>query len=98
MRRITLLFTIIYTVSAQMTFTDNWDKRALPNLFRGWQQDDLQRRKIENNFRTINEACSWNIIAEVIRELKQIYKRQNELINLIGRCNVLEHPVFVKEG
>ncbi|OZC07440.1 hypothetical protein X798_05577 [Onchocerca flexuosa] len=88
MRRITLLFTIIYTVSAQMTFTDNWDKRALPNLFRGWQQDDL----------TINEACSWNIIAEVIRELKQIYKRQNELINLIGRCNVLEHPVFVKEG
>ncbi|KAK6111081.1 Uncharacterized protein BM_BM9182 [Brugia malayi] len=88
MRRITLLPAIIYIVTAQMTFTDNWDKRSLSNLFRGWQQDDLM----------VNRACSWDTIAEITRELKQIYKKQNELINLIDRCSIIERPVFVKEG
>lgn len=41
MRRITVLLTIIHIVVTQMTFTDNWDKRTLPNLFRGLQRDDL---------------------------------------------------------
>ncbi|VDM21668.1 unnamed protein product [Wuchereria bancrofti] len=88
MRRITLLPAIICIVTAQMTFTDNWDKRSLPNFFRGWQQDDLM----------VNRACSWDTIAEITRELKQIYKRQNELINLIDRCSIIERPIFVKEG
>lgn len=41
MNRIALLLAIINVIAAQMTFTDNWDKRALSNLFRGWQRDDL---------------------------------------------------------
>ncbi|KAL3982723.1 hypothetical protein ACH3XW_48260 [Acanthocheilonema viteae] len=88
MKRITLLLAIIYVVAAQMTFTDNWDKRTLPNLFRGWQRDDLM----------IKGTCNWDVITEITRELKQIYKRQNELINLIDRCSTIQHPVFVKEG
>lgn len=47
----------------------------------------------------VNGACNWDVVAEITRELKQIHKRQNDLINLIDRCNsITEHPVFVKEG
>ncbi|MCP9265816.1 hypothetical protein DINM_021208 [Dirofilaria immitis] len=88
MRRVVLLLTVIYIVTAQMTFTDNWDKRTFPSLFRGWQRDEL----------TINEACSSDVIIEIIKELKHIYKRQNELINVIDRCSIINRPVFIKEG
>ncbi|KAM3725863.1 Period circadian protein [Dirofilaria immitis] len=87
MRRVVLLLTVIYIVTAQMTFTDNWDKRTFPSLFRGWQRDEL----------TINEACSSDVIIEIIKELKHIYKRQNELINVIDRCSIINRPVFIKE-
>ncbi|VDN04413.1 unnamed protein product [Thelazia callipaeda] len=81
MKRGVLLLTFVHSILAQMTFTDNWEKRTiLPSFVQGWQRNELM----------VNTPC-WDIASKGLKELEQLHKRQYDIMRTLSKCFNSQH-------
>ncbi|KHN74123.1 hypothetical protein Tcan_06613 [Toxocara canis] len=87
-------------IFAQMTFTDNWEKRGafVPNVFRGWQH--AKESSAENHLsqwgQAVDGVCSVESLVSELRELKQLQRRQIEIVASIAKC--AERSLYAKDN